>query len=88
MKGINIFCGQNFTVTPPIYISFKPPYPTPLRSSSVCSVFLLHSLKVCCTEFGSHWTDFSEIRYLSIFLKYVQEIQVSLEADKNNGYFT
>jgi len=39
-------------------------------------------------KLGSHWTDFHEIWYLSIFLKYVEKIQVSLKSDKNNGYFT
>jgi len=37
---------------------------------------------------GSHWTDFHEIWYLSIFQKSVEKIQASLKADKNNGYFT
>jgi hypothetical protein len=31
---------------------------------------------------GSHWTDFQEISYLSIFQKPVKEIQVSLKSDK------
>jgi hypothetical protein len=39
-------------------------------------------------QLGSHWTDFSEICYLSIFRKSVEEIQVSLKSDKHNGYFT
>jgi hypothetical protein len=39
-------------------------------------------------QLGSHWTDFHEMRYLSIFRKSVQEIQVSLKYDKNNGYLT
>jgi hypothetical protein len=32
--------------------------------------------------------DFYEIWYLSIFRKYVEEIQVSLKSYKYNGYFT
>ena len=39
-------------------------------------------------QFGFHWTDFHEILFLSIFRKSVKKIQVSLKADKNNGYFT
>jgi len=39
-------------------------------------------------QLGSHGTDFHEIWYLSIFQKYVEKIQVSLNSDKNNGYFT
>jgi hypothetical protein len=34
---------------------------------------------------GSHWTNFNEIWYLSIFLKHVDKIQVPLKHDKNNG---
>jgi len=36
----------------------------------------------------SHWTDLKEIRYLSIFRKSVEKIQVSLKYDMNNGHFT
>jgi hypothetical protein len=36
-------------------------------------------------QLGSHWTDFHEILYLSIFRKSVEEIQVPLKSDKNNG---
>ena len=34
----------------------------------------------------SDWTDFREIRHLSVFRKSVEKIQVSLKPDKNNGY--
>jgi hypothetical protein len=39
-------------------------------------------------QLGSHGMDFHEIRYLSIFLKYVEKIHVWLGSDKSNGYFT
>jgi len=39
-------------------------------------------------QLGSHWTDFREIWYLSIFRKADGKIQVSLKYDKNNGHFT
>ena len=39
-------------------------------------------------QLGSHWADFHEIRYQSIFRKYVEKVQVSLKSDKNNAYFT
>jgi hypothetical protein len=45
-------------------------------------------LSVRVEHLGSQRTDFREIRYLSIFLKFVQKIQISLKSDKNNGYFT
>ena len=39
-------------------------------------------------QLDSHWTDFHEIWYLSIFRKYVGIIKISLTSSKNNGYFT
>jgi hypothetical protein len=39
-------------------------------------------------QFGSHWTDFHESSYLSIFWTSVAKIQVSLKSDQNNGHFT
>jgi len=39
-------------------------------------------------QLGSHWTDFHEIWYLRIFLKSFGKIQVSLNSDKNEGFFT
>jgi len=39
-------------------------------------------------QLGSHWTDFHESWYLSIFRKSVENIQISLKSDRNNGYFT
>jgi len=39
-------------------------------------------------QLGSYWTDFHEILYLNIFQNSVKEIQISLEYDKNFGYFT
>jgi len=38
--------------------------------------------------FYSHWTDFQEIWYWSIFRKSVEKIQVSLKSEKNNCYCT
>jgi hypothetical protein len=37
---------------------------------------------------GSQWTDFHEIRCLSMFWKSFLKIQVSLKSSTNNGYFT
>jgi hypothetical protein len=39
-------------------------------------------------QLRSHWTDVTEIWYLSSFLKSVEKIQVSLKSEKNNEYFT
>jgi len=40
---------------------------------------------VCMEQLVSHWTDFHEIWYLSIFRKSVEKIQVSLKSNKNNS---
>jgi hypothetical protein len=37
-------------------------------------------------QIGSHWMYFLEIRYLIIFRKYVEKIQVSFKLDKITGY--
>jgi hypothetical protein len=39
-------------------------------------------------EIGSHWMDFHETLYMSMFRKFVEKIQVSLKSDKDNRYFT
>ena len=39
-------------------------------------------------QLESHWTDFHEISYLSIFRKSVMKIPVFLKPDRNNVYFT
>jgi hypothetical protein len=38
-------------------------------------------------QHGSEWMDFHEIRYLNIIRHSVDNIQVSLKSDKNNGQF-
>jgi uncharacterized SAM-dependent methyltransferase len=37
-------------------------------------------------QLDSQWMDFHEIRYVTIFRKSVEKIQVYLKSDKNNGY--
>jgi hypothetical protein len=44
-------------------------------------------LSVRMDHLGSHWTDFHEIRYLSVFQRF-ENFQDSLTFVKNNGYFT
>jgi hypothetical protein len=39
-------------------------------------------------QLDSHWKDFHEIKYLSIFRKFVDKIHISLNSDKNYLYFT
>ena len=48
-------------------------------------------MSVCVSDrmeqLGFHWTDFHEIWYLSTFRKSIEKLQVSLNSDRNNGYF-
>jgi len=45
-------------------------------------------LSVRMEQLGSHWTVFHEIWYLTTFRNSVTKIKVSLQSDKNDGYFT
>jgi hypothetical protein len=45
-------------------------------------------LSVRMEKLGSVWMNFYKILYMSNFRKSVEEIQVSLKSDKNNGYLT
>jgi hypothetical protein len=45
-------------------------------------------LSVRVEQLVSHWTDFHEILYFSVFRKSVMKMQVSLKSGKNNGHFT
>jgi hypothetical protein len=45
-------------------------------------------LSVRIEQLGCQWTDFYEMRYLSILRIFVKKIHVSLKSDKNNWYFT
>jgi len=39
-------------------------------------------------QIGTHWTNFDEIRYLSIFGRSIEKIQASLKCRKNKGHLT
>ena len=41
---------------------------------------------VSTEQLNSHWTNFHEFSYLSVFRKSVEKIQVALKPGKNNGY--
>jgi hypothetical protein len=59
-------------------------YCLPRVCLSVCQS-VLPSVRL--EQLGSHWKDFRQILYLSIFRKSLEKIHVSLKSDKNNGYF-
>jgi hypothetical protein len=60
-----------------------------VRNIAKSDYWLRHVCPSVRTEqLGFHWTDFHEIRYLSIFIASVEKIQVSLKSAKNNGCFT
>jgi len=46
------------------------------------------SVRLYGKKHGSHWADFHEIWSMSIFRKFVENIQVPLKPEKNNGYRT
>ena len=62
------------------------------HNSTVVTVELHPTMSICPSarmeQLASHWTDIHEICYLIVFLKYVDEMQLSLKSDKNNGCFT
>ena len=45
-------------------------------------------LSVRMEHLSLHWTDFNNTLHFGIFRKYVQNSQVWLKSDKNDGYFT
>ena len=58
-----------------------------LWKTTISLVMSVH-LSALMEQIVSHFTDFHEIWYLSIFKKSVQKIQVSLKSDMSNEYFT
>ena len=60
---------------------------TKLQKATISFVMSV-CLSVRMKQLGSHWRDFHDIWYLTIFRKSVQKTQVSLQADRNNEYFT
>jgi hypothetical protein len=72
---------QCITVGVPLLGAFKK-----LRKATVnCLMSLCPSVRV--EQLFCHWTDFRDIWRLNIFRKSVDQIQVPLKFDKNNGYF-
>jgi hypothetical protein len=43
---------------------------------------------LCLYQHGSHWTDFCDIWYSGLVRKSAEKLQISLQLDKNIGYFT
>jgi hypothetical protein len=54
-----------------------------LRKSTISFVMSVHP-SVRIEQLASNWTEFHKIRYLSIFRKSVEEIQIPLKSDKHN----
>ena len=51
-----------------------------LRKATIIDV-----MTVLLVTLGSHWTNFHEILYLSIFRKSIEKVQVTLKSDEYNG---
>jgi hypothetical protein len=61
----------------------------------VCKISIIGFVMCVCLsvrpsveQLGSHWTDYYETWYLSIFRKSFEAFRVPLRYDKNNGYYT
>jgi hypothetical protein len=59
-----------------------------VRLSICMSVCLSFCLTVRLEQLDSHWSDFYEDWYLSIFRKSAEKIQVSLKLDNKSSHFT
>jgi hypothetical protein len=59
---------------------------TELRRANISFVMSVRP-SVLMKELGSHWTNFHEILYLSIFQKYFEKVKFLLKDEKNNGHF-
>ena len=57
-----------------------------LRKAAISFVMSVRP-SVRMEQLDSHWTDFHEILYLSIFGKSVEKFQALIKSDKKNGYF-
>jgi len=83
--------GANFTlaatrVAAVLHIRFRPPPTSPHHPTTQCislSAFrgvsfirLARSVVYHLLVRGSHWTDFNEILYLSIFRKFMEKIKI------------
>jgi hypothetical protein len=52
------------------------------------SVGISFRLSAGTEHFGSYYSDYNKILYLTIYLKSVEKIQVPLTSERNKGYFT
>jgi hypothetical protein len=76
-KQITELCGQNVEVLGA--------FPKLRKATTAFVMSVCPSVRIEHLAFNR--ADFYEILHLSIF-RYAEKIQVSLESDKNNGYFT
>jgi hypothetical protein len=58
-----------------------------LRKATISFIMAL-LISVHMEQLGSYWKDFHDILCLRIFRKPVEETQISVTYDQNNGYFT
>ena len=67
----------------------RPSYKAPSQNVRKATVSFVTAfrLSVRMEQVGFYRTDFHEVWYLSIFLKSVLKIQVSLKSDNDGGYF-
>ena len=58
-----------------------------LRQKTI-SFVLFVPISVHTEQLGSYWKDFHDVLYLRIFRKSVEETEISVTYDQNNGCFT
>jgi hypothetical protein len=77
LQGRNVWESRFIWFAPNLFLGLF----AKLQKASSC-------LSVRMERLGTHWTHFHEIWYLYVFRKYVENIHVSLNFDKNNVYVT
>jgi hypothetical protein len=88
--GVRFFCfialSLPFAASFRVFLSFFSAF-AKLRKTTISFIMSVRP-PVRMEQIGSHWTNFHEFWYLSIFRKSVEKVQVSLKSDKKKGYFT
>ena len=70
----------------PSWVRFSGAF-TKLRKATISFVVPV-CLSVRMEQLGFHWKDFHELWKLRIFRKSIEKVQVSLNLDQKNGYYT
>jgi hypothetical protein len=83
-----ILSNVRWTVNRKLRANFRPFVGAFAKLRKATIRFMSICMSVRMEQLGSHWMDFHEIWYLTIFRKSVEKVSVLLKSDKNNGYLT